>query len=54
MNDSVERTNLEITKNIIDVAIRLGVISLLVVACLNILSPIIVPVIWGVIIAVAI
>ena len=54
MNDPVEQRNLETTKNIIDVAIRLGVILLLAVACLNILSPFIVPVIWGVIIAVAI
>jgi len=54
MNDSVEQKDLEVTKNIIDVAIRLGVLLMLAVACLNILSPFIVPVIWGVIIAVAI
>ena len=54
MNDSVEQRNIETTKNVIDVAIRLGVVLLLVFACFNILSPFIVPVIWGAIIAVAI
>jgi predicted PurR-regulated permease PerM len=54
MNDSVEQRNLETTKNIIDVAIRLGVLLLLVIACFKILSPFIVAVIWGAIIAVAI
>jgi len=53
MNDLTEQSNLLLTRNVIEIAIRLGVLLLLVVACFTILSPFVVPVIWGVIIAVA-
>jgi len=44
----------EFTKNTIEAAIRIGLLVLLTVYCFNIIKPFILPVIWGVIIAVAI
>lgn len=44
----------EFTKNSIEAAIRLGLLVLLAIYCFNIIKPFILPVIWGVIIAVAI
>jgi len=44
----------EFTKNIIEAAIRLGLLVLLFVYSFNIIKPFILPVLWGVIIAVAI
>jgi len=46
--------NNEFTKNTIEAAIRLGLLVLLTIYCFNIIKPFILPVIWGVIIAVAI
>jgi len=47
------KTN-EFTKNTIEAAIRLGLLFLLISYCLDIIKPFILPVMWGVIIAVAI
>jgi len=47
-------TNNEFTKNTIEAAIRLGLLMLLVFLCFSIIKPFVLPVIWGVIIAVAI
>jgi predicted PurR-regulated permease PerM len=44
----------EFTKNTIEAAVRLGLLLLLAAWCFKIITPFIVPVIWGVIIAVAI
>ena len=44
----------EFTKNTIEASIRLGLLLLLAIFCLNIIRPFIMPVLWGVIIAVAI
>jgi predicted PurR-regulated permease PerM len=44
----------EFTKNAIEASIRLGLLLLLAIFCLNIIRPFIMPVLWGVIIAVAI
>ncbi len=44
----------EFTKNTIEAAVRLGLLLLLATWCFKIVSPFIVPVMWGVIIAVAI
>jgi predicted PurR-regulated permease PerM len=44
----------DFTKNSIEAAIRLGLLLLLATWCLMIISPFIIPVLWGVIIAVAI
>jgi predicted PurR-regulated permease PerM len=46
--------NNEFTKNSIEAAIRLGLLVLLAIYCFNIIKPFILPVIWGVIIAVAV
>jgi len=46
--------NNEFTKNAIEAAIRLGLLFLLISYCLDIIKPFILPVMWGVIIAVAI
>lgn len=46
--------NNEFTQNTIEAAIRLGVLMLLAFWCFNIIKPFIMPVMWGVIIAVAI
>lgn len=46
--------NNEFTSNAIEAAIRLGLLMLLAFWCLSIVTPFILPVIWGVIIAVAI
>ena len=42
-----------ITGPAIDIAIRIGVIALLIALCFNILRPFISPVIWGTILAIA-
>jgi len=44
----------EFTKNTIEAAIRLGLLLLLSIYCFNIIKPFIMPVIWGVIITVAV
>jgi len=44
----------EFTKNSIEATIRIGLLVLLFIYCFNIIKPFILPVIWGVIIAVAI
>ncbi len=44
----------EFTENTIEAAVRLGLLLLLATWCFQIITPFIVPVIWGVIIAVAI
>ena len=46
--------NNEFTQNTIEAAVRLGVLLLLATWCFKIITPFIVPVVWGVIIAVAI
>ncbi len=46
--------NNEFTKNTIEAEIRLGLLVVLAIYCFNIIKPFILPVIWGVIIAVAI
>ena len=46
--------NSDFTQNTIEVAIRLGLLFLLAAWCFKIVSPFIVPVVWGVVIAVAI
>jgi len=46
--------NSEFTKNTIEAAIRLGLLLLLALWCFNIIKPFVLPVLWGVIIAVAI
>jgi len=46
--------NNEFTKNAIEAAIRLGLLFLLISFCLDIIRPFVLPVMWGVIIAVAI
>jgi predicted PurR-regulated permease PerM len=46
--------NLEFTRNSIEAAVRLGLLLLLATWCFKIISPFIVPVVWGVIIAVAV
>jgi predicted PurR-regulated permease PerM len=46
--------NSEFTKNTIEAAIRLGLLLLLAFWCFNIIKPFVLPVLWGVIIAVAI
>jgi predicted PurR-regulated permease PerM len=50
--DKIVREN-AITGPVIDIAIRLGVIALLIALCFNILRPFISPVIWGTILAIA-
>lgn len=47
-------TNNEFTKNTIEAAIRLGLLMLLAFLCFSIIRPFVLPVMWGVIIAVAI
>jgi len=47
-------TNNEFTKNTIEAAIRLGLLMLLAFLCFSIIRPFVLPVTWGVIIAVAI
>jgi predicted PurR-regulated permease PerM len=54
VSEPTGRNNLQLTTNVIDVSIRVGLLLLLAVACFNILSPFMMPVLWGVIIAVAI
>ena len=49
-----EKVNLELTRTVVDIAIRLGLLLILVVMCFNILSPFLALVIWAVIIAVAV
>ena len=44
----------EFTQNTIEAAVRLGLLLLLATWCFQIVTPFIVPVMWGVIIAVAI
>jgi predicted PurR-regulated permease PerM len=44
----------EFTKNTIEASIRLGLLLLLTIMCFKIITPFVVPVLWGVIIAVAI
>ncbi len=51
--DQIARQN-SYTKSVIDIAIRIGVIALLIVLCFTILKPFISPVIWGTILAIAI
>ena len=46
--------NNDFTKNAIEAAIRLGLLLLLALWCFNIIKPFILPVMWGVIIAVAV
>lgn len=46
--------NLDFTTNTIEAAVRLGLLLLLATWCFKIITPFIVPVVWGVIIAVAI
>ena len=46
--------NSEFTKNTIEAAIRLGLLLLLASWCFDIIKPFVLPVLWGVIIAVAI
>ena len=53
MSESAQK-NLELTTSVIDIAIRLGLLLVLGIACFNILSPFMIPVLWGIIIAVAI
>ena len=50
--DKITREN-AITGPAIDIAIRIGVIALLIALCFNILRPFISPVIWGTILAIA-
>ena len=47
-------TSSDFTKNTIEASIRLGLLLLLAVMCFRIITPFVVPVLWGVIIAVAI
>ena len=47
-------SNSEFTANTIEASVRLGLLLLLATWCFNIITPFIVPVVWGVIIAVAI
>lgn len=54
MSDSSAISKSEFTEITIDAAIRLGLLMLLAIWCFQIVTPFIVPVIWGVIIAVAI
>ncbi len=51
--DQITREN-SYTKSAIDIAIRIGVVALLIVLCFTILRPFISPVIWGTILAIAI
>ena len=44
----------DFTQNTIEAAVRLGLLLLLAIWCFQIVTPFIIPVIWGVIIAVAI
>jgi predicted PurR-regulated permease PerM len=46
--------NNDFTKNTIEAAIRLGLLLLLALWCFNIIKPFVLPVMWGVIIAVAV
>ncbi len=46
--------NSDFTKNTIEAAIRLGLLMLLAFWCFSIIRPFVLPVMWGVIIAVAI
>lgn len=52
-NDSVMRED-ELSGVVTNVVIRLGVLAILVIWCFRILQPFILPVVWGIIIAVAI
>ena len=54
MVDSSERDSSNAALNVIEVAIRLGLLTLLAVWCFLIVAPFILPVMWGIIIAVAI
>jgi len=54
MVDSSERNNSGAIPSSIEVAIRLGLLTLLAIWCLLIITPFILPVMWGVIIAVAV
>lgn len=54
MSDSAGSYDSSITNNAIEVAIRLGLLLLLASWCFTIITPFILPVVWGVIIAVAI
>jgi len=54
MSEPSQRINLELTRTVVDISIKLGILLLVFLLCFNILSPFIVPVIWGAIIAVAI
>lgn len=42
------------TKDVVEITIRLGLLMLLFYWCFQILSPFIMPVLWGIIIAIAI
>ena len=46
--------NSDFTKNTIEAAIRLGILLILVAWCFQIIKPFVLPVMWAVIIAVAI
>jgi predicted PurR-regulated permease PerM len=54
MSEPSQRSNLELTRTVVDISIKLGILLLVFLMCFNILSPFIVPVIWGAIIVVAI
>ena len=54
MTDSKEYDNTNSILNMIEVAIRLGLLLLLAGWCLLIVSPFVIPIMWGMIIAVAI
>ena len=47
-------TQTEQTQQVIDTAIRLGVVGLIIYSCLQIFNPFVLPVAWGIIIAVAV
>jgi predicted PurR-regulated permease PerM len=54
MNRGVAMNTTDFTRNTIEAAVRLGLLLLLATWCFKIITPFIVPVVWGVIIAVAI
>ena len=48
-----QTTNDDFTKKLLDAAVRLGALALILTWCFQIVSPFVIPLVWGIIIAVA-
>jgi len=53
-NNSLETSNNDFTKNALEAVIRIGVVVLLASWCFQIIRPFVIPIVWGIIIAVAV